>query len=85
MPLAMRERRDRFRSVRKDVMLWLLAIGVSLWAIWMWLSILDPTNSMVKTAIQKGEPYLERTLQAWRDLTAPRQQPAEVLPEGHQL
>ena len=78
MPVAMRQRRDRFRRVRNDVMLWLLAIGLSLWATWMWLSILDPTNQMVTTAIQESEPYLKRALAPWRDLAPSRQQPAEV-------
>jgi hypothetical protein len=57
MPPAMRQRRDRFRRVRTDVMLWLLAIGVFLWAIWMWLSVLDPTNYIVKTAIQRTQDF----------------------------
>jgi hypothetical protein len=69
MPLAMRHRRDRFRHLRNDVILWLVAIGVSLWAIWMWLSILDPTNQVVKTAIQEGELYLKRAREAWSDLS----------------
>ena len=69
MPLAMRQRRDRLRHVRNDVILWLVAIGVSLWAIWMWLSILDPTNQVVKTAIQDGEIYLKRALEAWSNLS----------------
>jgi hypothetical protein len=78
MPLAMRQRRDRFRRVSTDVILWSVAIGVSLWAIWMWLFILDPANRIMKIAIQDGEPYFNRALEAWHDLTSPRQQPARL-------
>ena len=52
MPIARRQRRNRFRRVRNDVLLWLLAVGLCVWARWMWLSILDPTNEMLKTATQ---------------------------------
>lgn len=69
----MRRRRDRFRRVRNEVILWLVAIVLSVWAIWLWLSILDPTNQIMRTALQEIEPYLKRAVAPWRDLAPPRQ------------